>query len=349
MDAEIAWRVKSKHQDYMGRHPADLVLEKAETSEIDTIEIPGFPGFEFDPENFDYWDIQSYITGELLRGVGDSLIDLLEMVPKMTDPGSEMVHLLVMGIALPDVTVKDVFSEYYGGQLNALLELTTNPVGIVTGIADYYKTMYNEEGLAYLMGTLIPDIVIGTLTGGGAFASKSAGTATAQIGAVSGSRAAYSGPIRSLINGLKAKIPSLKKGLKFKGSSKLTGYWKLENEGMPELSRIYQKQITGRSGEVWLENGVKFDGMKNGRLIEVKGDYSGFIDKSTGNFERWFAESKSGGKSFIKQAERQIKAANGNPIDWYFMNQEDMIIVQRLLIENRVDIQKIKFIYEPLK
>jgi hypothetical protein len=37
---------------------ADLVLEKAEVAEIDTIEIPGFPGFEFDPENFDYAEVK---------------------------------------------------------------------------------------------------------------------------------------------------------------------------------------------------------------------------------------------------------------------------------------------------
>jgi hypothetical protein len=71
------------------------------------------------------------------------------------------------------------------------------------------------------MGTLIPDIVIGTLTGGGAFAGKSAGTATARIGAVSGSRAAYSGPVRKLINGLNAMSPKLKGGLIFKMSPNL--------------------------------------------------------------------------------------------------------------------------------
>ena len=53
---------------------------------------------------------------------------------------------------------------------------------------------------------------------------------------------------------------------------------------MDDFARVYQKQITGQEGKAWVQNGVKFDGMKDEVLLEVKGKYAQFIDKSTGEF-----------------------------------------------------------------
>lgn len=39
----------------------------------------------------------------------------------------------------------------------------------------------------------------------------------------------------------------------------LSGKWEKVNEHMSDFSRAYQKQITGREGMTWLQNGVKFD------------------------------------------------------------------------------------------
>jgi hypothetical protein len=110
---------------------------------------------------------------------------------------------------------------------------------------------------------------------------------------------------------------------------------------MSDLSRKYQKQITGRTGEAWLENGVKFDGVKNGRLIEVKGNYSNFV--KDGEFLDWF----TGQDALVEQAKRQLKAANGNPIDWYCINEPTKKAMQNLFKEKGVS--GINFIVEPLK
>jgi len=110
---------------------------------------------------------------------------------------------------------------------------------------------------------------------------------------------------------------------------------------MSDTSRAYQTQITGKTGQAWVENGVKFDGASNGILIEVKGDYSSFVNKN-GHFYDWF----NGKQSLIDQATRQINAANGSPIDWYFMDQTSMNAIKNLFGS---DISGINFIYQPLK
>ena len=52
---------------------------------------------------------------------------------------------------------------------------------------------------------------------------------------------------------------------------RLSGKWEKVNEHMSDFSRAYQKQITGREGMAWVQNGVKFDGIKDGILLDAKG------------------------------------------------------------------------------
>jgi hypothetical protein len=106
----------------------------------------------------------------------------------------------------------------------------------------------------------------------------------------------------------------------------LSGRWKNVNEAMDDFSRAYQKQITGQEGMAWIQNGVKFDGMKNGVLLEVKGRYAQFINKDTGEFFDWF----SGKQSFINQAKRQINASEGAKIQWYFAEEETLNAIRDL-------------------
>ncbi|MCH8820611.1 MAG: hypothetical protein IIB03_09880, partial [Acidobacteria bacterium] len=41
---------------------------------------------------------------------------------------------------------------------------------------------------------------------------------------------------------------------------------------MSDIARKYQKQVTGTpNGKAYFKNGVKFDGLKNGTLLEAKG------------------------------------------------------------------------------
>ena len=107
----------------------------------------------------------------------------------------------------------------------------------------------------------------------------------------------------------------------------LSGEWIKVNEHMSEYSRAYQTQITGHAGEVWYQNGVKFDGMKDGVL---KGKYSQFINKETGEFYEWF----NGKKELEKEALRQIGASEGAPICWYFAEEDAMKIVEKYFDDN---------------
>ena len=116
---------------------------------------------------------------------------------------------------------------------------------------------------------------------------------------------------------------------------------------MSKFSREYQRKVTGKLGMAWVQNGVKFDGMIDGILIEVKGRYSQFINKKIGEFYRWF---KKGKESFVKQAKRQIEASEGAKIRWYFAEQETMKLVEELLKDQKIKgIEQIEFIFQPFK
>jgi len=127
------------------------------------------------------------------------------------------------------------------------------------------------------------------------------------------------------------------------GTSTLSGQWQAVNESMSDFSRAYQKQITGQKGMAWVQNGVKFDGMKDGVLLDAKGKYAQFIDKSTGGFYEWF----SGKDSLIAEARRQIDAAEGAKIKWYFAEEESLNVVQDLFMD--VEITDIELIFEAPK
>ena len=112
---------------------------------------------------------------------------------------------------------------------------------------------------------------------------------------------------------------------------------------MSELSRQYQVQITGHPRESWVQNGVKFDGMIDGTLVDAKCHYVQFVDKTTGKFYDWFA----GKNALIEQAQRQIVASEGAPIKWFFAEEESMEAFKSLLSGN--GIEGIEFVFEPLK
>ncbi len=64
-------------------------------------------------------------------------------------------------------------------------------------------------------------------------------------------------------------------------------------------------------------NNVKFDGIKDGVLLDAKSGYENFIDKKNGTFLEFFR----GGKALKAQAKRQVAAAQGNPIEWHFEHE----------------------------
>lgn len=122
------------------------------------------------------------------------------------------------------------------------------------------------------------------------------------------------------------------------------GTWEKTNEAMSDTSRNYQKFVTGaEDGMVYKVNGVKFDGFKDGVLIEAKGNYSNFVNKGTGEFQSWF----NGKESLISQATRQLNAANGAKIQWFFNDEISMNAVKDLLKSK--NIKGIEFILKPMK
>ncbi len=120
------------------------------------------------------------------------------------------------------------------------------------------------------------------------------------------------------------------------------GAWEKTNESMSAASKDYQKFVTGADeGMVYRVNGVKFDGYKDGMLIEAKGDYSNFVNKKTGEFFDWF----SGKESLISQANRQMIAAGGTGIQWYFNDSTSMEAVKSLFSGQ---VYGIDFILKPM-
>jgi hypothetical protein len=120
------------------------------------------------------------------------------------------------------------------------------------------------------------------------------------------------------------------------------GAWKQVNEAMSDRARAYQTQIGGRTNEAYFVNGTKFDGINDaGTLLDAKGPgYAKFVD-SSGRFQPWF----DGADDFVNQAERQIRAAGGNPIEWHFAESEAAAATQRLF--SREGINEINVVVTP--
>jgi RHS repeat-associated protein len=98
-------------------------------------------------------------------------------------------------------------------------------------------------------------------------------------------------------------------------------------ESMSARASAYQSQISGRAaGEVYVVNGVKFDGFVDGALIDAKGPgYANFT--KDGEFAGWF----QGQFSLRKQAEDQIRVADGVPVVWHVAEESAAKVFEKLL------------------
>lgn len=105
------------------------------------------------------------------------------------------------------------------------------------------------------------------------------------------------------------------------------GQFMMTNERMSLRAAAYQTQITGQPvGTVYLVNGAKFDGFREGKLQEAKGPgYGNFV--KDGEFQGWF----EGAKALPAQATRQIKAAGGTPIEWHFADKKAADAMRNML------------------
>ena len=108
------------------------------------------------------------------------------------------------------------------------------------------------------------------------------------------------------------------------------GSWKNVNESMSNEAAAYQSRVTGRRpGQAYVVNGVKFDGFRKGVLIDAKGPgYANFVED--GKFVSWF----TGRDDLLDQANRQLAAANGVPIEWYVAEEDAANAIRDLFSSN---------------
>jgi hypothetical protein len=115
------------------------------------------------------------------------------------------------------------------------------------------------------------------------------------------------------------------------------GQWVPKNERMSARSRKFQHQVTkAPAGWVYrvLRDGEKadFDGFTEGVLLETKGQ--GYDKHFNAKLEpkQYF----QGAKRLVRQAERQLKVANGVPIRWHVAEPRMVDILKRLFKANGV-------------
>jgi filamentous hemagglutinin len=101
---------------------------------------------------------------------------------------------------------------------------------------------------------------------------------------------------------------------------------------MSSRAALYQDQITGRAGEAYVVEGVKFDGY-DGTLLDAKGPgYSNFVNKN-GEFYPWFR----GQDSLLNQAVRQIDAADGTPVNWHVAEPSAVDAIRSMFMREGID------------
>jgi len=111
------------------------------------------------------------------------------------------------------------------------------------------------------------------------------------------------------------------------GSGAGPGRWASVRESMSPRAAQYQSQITGKpAGQAYVADGVKFDGYARGSLLEAKGPgYKEFVEN--GKFADWFA----GKEALLEQAQRQVIAAGGAPVEWHVAEKEALPALKELL------------------
>jgi hypothetical protein len=204
-------------------------------------------------------------------------------------------------------------------------------------LSTHLLTLYGSAaGAAVRLGTVGASLPVLSLTAEGAMALERVavpvGTTAAELGAGTGAVYVLMAAERAPKDGKSkpAKAPGEWKHRKFSGS---------------ERARRYQEQISGHSAdEVYLIDGVEYDGFTSGVLKEAKAErYLEFFDES-GQPKTWY--EKSGGfDGLIDQASRQLRAARGIPVEWHVAERE---LVEILLDHfEQTGLKDIKVIYTP--
>jgi RHS repeat-associated protein len=127
------------------------------------------------------------------------------------------------------------------------------------------------------------------------------------------------------------------------------GRWIDRAESMSGAARAYQRFISGRSDDLVFEvEGVCFDNFdeSEGLLEDAKAIPDSLIDLDTHEFHPWV----SGTAEWLAQAERQVGAAGGVKIVWYFSTEAARDAMYYLFFaENPELLEKIELVYEPME
>ncbi|GMU04729.1 Tox-REase-5 domain-containing protein [Corallococcus caeni] len=126
------------------------------------------------------------------------------------------------------------------------------------------------------------------------------------------------------------------------------GRWGPAKESMSERARSYQEQISGHSAdEAYWVGDVKFDGFRDGVLLDAKGP--GYANKFFDKLDPkpWF--KSTGAEALAKQARRQLEAVRGLGIriEWHVAEAKTANAIQKLL--ERKDIQGIRIVHTPAR
>jgi len=114
-----------------------------------------------------------------------------------------------------------------------------------------------------------------------------------------------------------------------------------------ESNKHWQNKLRRDTGldasKSFVLNNVKFDGVtKDSVLLDAKSGMKNFVGED-GNFKSWL----KGADNMVDQANKQLKAADGAPIQWHFEDKSVMEATQNLFKKN--DIEGIELIYTPRK
>jgi hypothetical protein len=138
-------------------------------------------------------------------------------------------------------------------------------------------------------------------------------------------------------------------GPKAPAPQKEPGTWKRKKPtNRSESATGYQEQISGRpASEVYIIDGVEFDGYANGVLLEAKGPgYSSFFD-ATGEPQYWYRKSGRFDE-LMAQAENQSGIARklGIPLRWHVAEREVAEFLRKLFLKDGFTIE---VVFTPVK
>jgi hypothetical protein len=93
--------------------------------------------------------------------------------------------------------------------------------------------------------------------------------------------------------------------------------WVRRQHGGPEDGTEYVVRHGGEEAYFDGNDVQNRNGVDTEVLLDAKGRYGRFVDPETGEFRDWWAESeKSGLPKELDQAERQVRVADGRPVEW---------------------------------